>query len=798
MKVAMSWFQDYVDIADITPKDYADALTMSGTMVEGIENLGMELDHVVTGRLTSVRKHENADTLSVCMVDIGSETLQIITGADNIKEGDIVPVALHGAHLAGGVKIKRGKLRGLESNGMLCSHDELGLSVSDLGYEPEYGILILDPKTPIGVDIKTIFGMNENVIEFEITSNRPDCQSVIGLARETAVTFGRPFTYNQPHAPGNSENVADTVKVDVLDQTYCPRYCARMVKNVKIGPSPEWMVRRLKASGIRSINNIVDITNYILLEYGQPMHAFDLRDLTGKHIIVRRARDAEAITTLDDVDRTLDSSMLVIADEARAVAVAGVMGAQNSEVKDDTTCVLFESANFDGASVRVTAKKLGLRTEASAKYEKGLDPYQCDAAVTRACELVEQLGCGEVVGGMIDVHGKLPACRTLPLNPERINAFLGAQISKEFMVDTLRALEFTVDTEKMLVTVPTWRADVEAEADLAEEILRIYGYNSIDSTLLSGEITAGGRNYVQQTESTIRQTLAALGLYETMTYSFTNPANLDKLLLPADSDRRTVVRIANPLGEETSVMRTTSLGSMLEVLSRNFKQRNKSAHLFEIAKIYLPQQSEQLPDERNVISLGIYPEAAVSAADFYTLKGYIEELFDKLGVVDVSFSPAKTNPSFHPGRCAEVFVHGKSVGFFGQAHPRVSAAFDLDNGCLLAELDIALILEGAVEAKTYRSLPKYPAVSRDLALILDMDVLAGDVYQIIVKNGGKLIDHVELFDIYTGAQIPAGKKSLAYAITFRAPDRTLTDDEISAVMDKILKALEKQTGAVLR
>ncbi|MBE7027318.1 MAG: phenylalanine--tRNA ligase subunit beta [Ruminococcaceae bacterium] len=795
MKVAMSWFNDFTDISDIEPKQYADALTMSGTMVEGVEALGAELVNVVTGKITEITKHENADSLQVCMLDVGNgEPLQIVTGATNVKVGQIVPVALHGAKLAGGVTIKKGKLRGVVSNGMLCSHEELGITVEDLGYEPEYGILILNPETPIGIDIKEVFGLNENVIEFEITSNRPDCQSVIGLARETAVTFNRPFNLKKPVAEGNSEDVNDFAKVDVMDKEYCPRYCARMVKNVKIGPSPAWMVKRLQASGIRSINNIVDITNYLLLEYGQPMHAFDLRDISGSHIIVRRANDGEKITTLDEVERTLDSSMLVIADEKRAVAVAGVMGALNSEVKEDTTTVLFESANFDGASVRVTAKKLGMRTEASAKYEKGLDANMTLDAVNRACELVEMLGAGEVVGGVIDVHGELSQGRTLDLCPDKINKFLGADISTEFMVDTLRRLDFEVDTDKMTVKAPTYRADIESQADLAEEIVRIYGYNNIESTLMSGNVTTGGKNAKQSFEDLVKKALTSQGMYEIMTYSFTNPNVFDRLFIDKNSPLRNVVTITNPLGEENSIMRTTTVSSMLEILEKNYKQRNAYAPLFEIGKIYIPQDGELLPKESEIVTLGMYGDDV----DFYTIKGMVEGLFDIVAAKDYKFVPKKDNTTYHPGRCAEIYFGTNLAGYIGQIHPKISKDYGIDAECYVAELDFSMLFDASNHKQTYKKLPKYPAVSRDIAILVDDSVLSGDIEDIIKRAGGKLLDNVELFDAYKGAQIPQGKKSMAYSATFRADDRTLNEEEITKVMDKILKNLKNNLGAELR
>ena len=795
MKVAKSWFNEFTDISDITPKEYADALTMSGTMVEGVEELGAELVNVVTGKIVEIQKHENADSLQVCMLDTGSgELLQIVTGATNVKVGQVVPVALHGAKLAGGVSIKKGKLRGVVSNGMLCSHEELGLTTDDLGYEPEYGILILKPDTPVGIDIKEVFGLDESVIEFEITSNRPDCQSVIGLARETAVTFDREFNLHKPVIKGNDENVNDFAKVDVLDSDYCPRYCARMIKNVKIGPSPAWMVKRLQASGIRSINNIVDITNYLLLEYGQPMHAFDLRDLSGSHVIVRRAKDGEKITTLDENEHTLDSSMLVIADEERAVAVAGVMGALNSEVKDDTTTVLFESANFDGASVRVTAKKLGMRTEASAKYEKGLDPNMTLDAVNRACELVEMLGAGEVVGGVIDIYNELPQKRELALRPDKINAFLGANISTEFMIDTLRKLDFEVDTEKMTIKAPTYRADVESEADIAEEIVRIYGYNKIESTLMSGNITTGGKNAKQSFEDSVKKILTAQGMYEILTYSFTNPNIFDKLSIAKDSPLRNVVTITNPLGEENSIMRTTTLASMLEIMEKNYKQRNIYAPLFEIGKVYMPIEDEMLPKESDIITLGMYGEKV----DFYAIKGMVEGVFDALGVDGYKFVPQKENPTYHPGRCAEIYIDGKLAGCIGQAHPKVAKLYNMDVECYLAEIDFDTLFDATNHKQTYKKLPKYPAVSRDIAILVDDSVLSGDIVDTIKHAGGKLLDHVEFFDAYKGAQIPAGKKSMAYSAVLRADDRTLTEDEITKVMEKILKNLKNNLGAELR
>lgn len=795
MKVALSWFSDYLDMTGIDAKTYRDALTMSGTMVEGTEEIGADLKNVVTGKITEIAKHEDSDHLQICQLDIGDgEKLQIVTGAQNVKVGQIVPVALDGSTLPGGVSIKKGKLRGVESNGMLCSHEELGLTVADLGYEPEYGILILDDSLPLGKDIKEVFGIGDSVIEFEITSNRPDCQSVVALARETAVTFDREFKLEKPVCKGDDDDVKNYVKVDVEDKQYCPRYCARMVKNVKIAPSPKWLAKRLEMSGIRSINNIVDITNYILLEYGQPMHAFDMRDVVGNHIIVRRAEEGEMITTLDEQERKLDSSMLVIADEERAVAVAGVMGALNSEVKDDTTTVLFESANFDGASVRITAKKLGLRTEASAKYEKGLDPLNTEDAVNRACELIEMLGCGEVVGGMIDVCGNLPSPRTIDFRPDRINAFLGTNIDSSFMKDTFKKLGFEVNEKDMKVTVPTSRLDVEAEADLAEEVARIYGYNEIESTKMRGATTAGGKNPEQKTDSKVKNILVGQGYYEIITYTFTNPNIYDKLLLPKDSPLRKNVVITNPLGEENSVMRTTTLASMLEILSRNYKQKNSEAKLFENAKVFIPVEGEKLPEEHRVITLGAYGKC-----DFYDIKGTVEELFDTLGINDIKYAPDTENPSYHSGRCAKILSDGQQIGTIGQVHPLVCANFELSGAVYAAEIDFRAVCKLSSEnEKHYVKLAKYPSVSRDIAIVVDEDVLAGDIADAIKSAGGKTLVSVDLFDIYRGEQVESGKKSMAYSITLQGEDKTLTEEEINKVTGKIIKSLEYRFSAVLR
>lgn len=792
MKVPMSWFNDYTDISGISPKEYNHALTMTGSKVEGVEEMGKDIDRVVTGKITSVTPHPDSDHLVICMVDVGNEVIQIVTGAPNVAEGQIVPVALDGSSLPNNVKIKKGKLRGVESNGMLCSHDELGLTDADLGYQPEYGILVLSPDTPVGANIKDIFGLNEQVVEFEITSNRPDCFSVIGLARETALTFDKPFNVPTPVFHENSEKVSDLISVEVKNSEKCLRYCARMVKNVKIGPSPKWLVARLRACGVRSINNIVDITNYILLEYGQPMHAFDLRDLTDGKIIVRDAEDGEVIKTLDEQDRTLTKNDLVIADGARAVAVAGIMGGFNSEVKPDTTCVVFESATFDAASVRLSAQRLGLRTEASSRYEKGLDANNTVPAIERACQLVEELGCGEVVGGIIDIVGTIRTQPTLTLRPDKINSFLGTDIPAADMIKTLKRLEFDVDENTMQIVAPSFRPDIECEADVAEEIARFYGYDKIGSSLLSGEATVGKKSPLQKVRDTINSALISQGLYEICTYTFTSPSYFSKLKLDEDSPLRNTVKITNPLGEDTSIMRTTTIASMLDTLSYNFSHRNENVGLFEIGKVYLPC-GETLPQEPERISIGIY-----GGVDFYNMKGIIENMLQQLHINNARFSAVCDNPTFHPGRCAALEINDKSAGVFGEIHPDVLKAYEIDTPCYVAELDLSTIFAAATNDIKYKHLPRFPAVTRDIALLVDKSVPVAALEETITKACGKLLDSVKLFDVYEGAQIPKGKKSIAYAISFRDAQRSLTNEEVNKVFNKLIKDLEYKNGALLR
>lgn len=795
MKLPMSWLSDYTDIEGISPKEYADKLTMTGSKVEGVEYLGAELDKVVAGKVLSCEMHPDSDHLHVCMVDVGEEEpLQIVCGAPNVAEGQMVPVALNGAVLPGGVKIKKGKLRGVVSNGMICSHEEMGISESLLGYEPEYGILVLPDDVKPGTDVKDLYGLNENVVEFEITSNRPDCFSIIGLARETAVSFKKSFKIPEVTFHETLDKITDKLSIDVQDKDKCLRYTSRMIKNVKIGPSPKWMRERLEACGIRSINNMVDITNYVLLEYGQPMHAFDLRHLEGGKIIVRRANDGEIIKTLDEQDRKLTSDDLVICDAVKPVAIAGVMGGFNSEIKPDTTEVAFESATFDAASVRLTAQRVGLRTEASSRYEKGLDYNNTIPAIERACQLVEELGCGEVVGGAIDVIGNVKDSQPIMFRPEKINAFLGTDISTDEMVEILTSLEVKIDMENMMLTPPSFRPDLVAEADIAEEIARFHGYDIIPTTLLSGESVIGMKNKEQNVEDKINEVLTAQGMSEIYTYTFVSPSIFDKLNIPAESPLRNTVKITNPLGEDTSVMRTTTIASMIEVLARNYNYRTTSAKMFETAKIFIPTEAGKLPEEPVIITLGMYGENA----DFFTIKGVCEVLFEQLHIDGVSYIAVTDNPTYHPGRCAEIKVGNKILGTIGEIHPSVSRKFGIDTECYVGELNLENILATMNDDVKYHHLPKYPAVTRDFSILLDKITPVAEIEAVIRKAAGKLLDKLELSDVYEGHQIPEGKKSVMYKAAFRADDRSLTGEEADNLHDKIVKKLENALGAQLR
>lgn len=787
MKISLSWLSDFADIKSVTPQIFAEAMTLSGSKVEGIIDAGKDVQHVVIGKIMTKEKHPDADKLWICSVDVGQEKpLQIVTAAQNMNAGDTTAVALHGATLPGGITIKTGKLRGAVSEGMFCSHEELGLSLEDVPGAVEDGIICFPAAHTPGTDVKEIVGLSDTVIDFEITSNRPDCLSAIGLGRETAAKMGVPFKMHTPEKTGNNENAADYIQVSVKDTVLCTRYAARVVKDIEIKPSPDWMRRRLRAAGVRPINNIVDITNYVMLEYGQPMHAFDRSFLKGQEICVRRAEKGERITTLDGVERTLSEEMLVIADRDRAVAVAGVMGGENSEIQADTKEVVFEAAMFSGASVRRTAKKLGLRTESSARFEKGLDSELTMEALNRACELCEMLGAGTVVGGAVDVYPNPSVRRTLPLSPDRINAFLGTSIAPEKMIEILTAIGFSVEGDTVLV--PSFRADIEEFADIAEEIARFYGYTEISSTPLRGAVGIGGRTRMQALRESVADMLAALGYYEVMTSSFTKRDAAE--MLGRSSEK--CIAIQNPLGEENAVMRDSLLHTNLEVLAHNAKQRIANARTFEIGKIYKDLDEKTLAKEPNMLFIGGY------GMDFFDLKGTIEELIAFIGTKNVRFETAPENNTFHPGKSAILLVDGKEVGIFGELHPDVLKRYELETEVYAAEISFEKLAENAEGVKQYKTLARFPATSRDLAFLMDDATPAAEVEAIIAKYAGGKAEEIRLFDVYRGKQVPDGKKSMAYSITFRAQDKTLSDEEVTRMTDKILRMLEKELGAVLR
>ncbi len=792
MNLSMKWLADYTKI-ETTPKEFSDKMTMSGSKVEGYEIEGEEIQKVVVGKILSIEPHPNADKLVVCMVDVGTgEPLQICTGATNLKAGDYVPVALDGSTLPGGKKIRKGKLRGMESSGMLCSLSELNLTVHDFPNGIEDGIYVLEEEAPLGQDIRETLGLNDVSVEFEITSNRPDCLSVIGLAREAAATYGTELMLHEPQVQESTEDdIHNYLSVTVENPELCPHYIARVVKNIKIEPSPRWMRERLRASGVRPINNIVDITNYVMLEYGQPMHAFDLKYMKGGKIIVRNAKDGESITTLDGENRTLSPEMLVIADEEKPSAVAGVMGGEYSGIMDDTNTIVFESACFNGPAVRRTAQKLGMRTESSGRYEKGLDHNTTLPAVMRACELVQMLGAGEVVSGVIDVNNANTQPVVLKLETEWINHFLDIHLTRDEMAAILTKIGFIVD-EQDNIHVPSFRSDIEHKADIAEEIARFYGYNKIPVTQIRGS-AEGHLTKAQKFERKVNQTMVALGCYEIMTYSFISPKYYDKIAMPAEDKRRQSVTIRNPLGEDTSIMRTTMIPSMLETLSKNYNNRNAAAKMFEIGNIYLSQGEGKLPVEEPTLAIGIYGDNA----DFFTLKGIVEQLLAACGVDDVQYSAQKENPTFHPGRCADISVKENSLGMMGEIHPVVLENYSIGTKAYVAVLDLPSMMEHANMEKQYTPLPKYPATSRDLALLCDEELPVGEIEKTIrgaVKNH---LESVNLFDVYRGAQVGEGKKSVAYTITMRSADSTLTDEEADGAVKKILKALEK-IGVSLR
>ncbi len=798
MNLSREWLNEFVEVS-ASDKEFAEAMTLSGSKVEVTEVEGEEIKNVVVGKVLSLVRHPDSDHMWICQLDVGAEApVQIVTGAQNLTEGDIVPVAMDDSWLPGGIHIVAGKLRGETSNGMLCSLKELGLTTHDFPYAIEDGIFVLnsDPdmqNLTLGEDIRTAIGLNNRVVEFEITPNRPDCLSVIGLAREAAATFGGELKLHEPEVKGGAEGcLIDLLDVETPADDLVPRYTARMVRNVKIAPSPKWMRDRLRAMGVRPINNIVDITNYVMLEYGQPMHAFDYRYVQGGKIIVRRAEEGEELTTLDGTVRKLTADHLVIADETRAVGLAGIMGGMNSEIVDDTTDVVFESACFDGTCIRKGALALGMRTEASAKFEKGLDPMNTMPAVERACELVELLGAGEVVDGVIDVLNHVPHPTVLTLEPEKINALLGTDVPTEEMIRILKSVDFQVDGDQ--VTVPSYRADVLRMADLAEEVARFYGYNNIPCTLMKGQTTLGGYSPAQQLERRLGELCRSFGYDEIITYSFISPTYYDKIRWVADDSRRASFKILNPLGEDTSIMRTTVLPSMLEILTRNFNYRNKAAKLYEIGRIYLPGRDDGLANESKILSIGAYG----SDMDFFTLKGMIEAILSDLRVANVRFETCSDNPSYHPGRCASVWADGNYLGVFGQIHPLVARNYDVDGEFYCAELSFDNLMQVKGPDAEYIPLPKFPAVTRDIAVVCDEAVTVGALSDCIRRGAKGLLKEVTLFDIYRGKGVDQGKKSVAFNLVLRADDRSLTAAEADEDVASVLALLQSELGAVLR
>ena len=799
MLLSRKWLNEFVPV-DVDDRTFAEDMTLSGSKVEITEIEGEEISNVVVGRVVEIKRHENSDHMWICQVDVGEEApIQIVTGAQNVSQGDLVPVAKHNSTLPGGVKITKGKLRGEKSNGMLCSYKELGMTDNDWPYSIVDGIFLLNSDPDLkakdlkpGDDIRTAIGLDDHVVEFEITPNRPDCLSVIGLAREAAVTYGKTMAQHEPVVKGGGiGNLTELLDVETPATDLCPRYTARMVRNVKIGPSPKWMRDRLRASGVRPINNIVDITNYVMLEYGQPMHAFDYRYVNGGKIVVRRAEDGETLTTLDGNVRQLNSSMLVIADEHRAVGLAGIMGGENSEIVEDTVDVVFESANFNGTSIRRTALALGMRTEASAKFEKGLDILNTLPAVNRACELVEMLGAGEVLDGTIDILNFVPQPKQLKLRADKINALLGTDIDAAEMCRILQELGFGVDGD--IITVPSWRGDVEHYSDLAEEVARFYGYNQIPTTAMTGVTTRGGYSPEQMLERSLGTVCRSLGYDEIITYSFISPTYYDKIRLPEDSPLWKSMKIMNPLGEDTSIMRTTVMPSMLEILTRNYNYRNKEAHLYELGRTYF-EREDGMADEPKHLSLGVYgPEES-----FFTLKGAVETILDSIRAEDVTYVAEKSDPSYHPGRCAKVYVKGQEVGTLGQIHPLVAANYGVDAELYYADLKFDALFASRGADPEYQPLPKFPAVTRDIAVLVDKAVTVGAMESSIQAAAKGLLRDVTLFDIYEGAKLPAGKKSVAFNLVLRADDRSLTAQEADDEVNLVLERLKKDFDAMLR
>ena len=805
MNTPLSWIQAYVPDLKVAEQEYTDAMTLSGTKVESYLKLDKNLEKIVVGQIEKIEKHPDADKLVICQVNIGTETIQIVTGAPNVEEGQKIPVVLDGGRVAGGhdgsslpedgIKIKKGKLRGVESFGMMCSIEELGSSKEMYPDAPENGIYILKEDAVVGEDAIKVLGLHDAVFEYEITSNRVDCYSVLGIAREAAATFGKKFIPPVVTSTGNREDVHDFISVEVLDKELCPRYCARMVKNIKLAPSPEWMQRRLAACGIRPINNIVDITNYVMEEYGQPMHAYDMETLEGKKIVVSRAKEGEEFQTLDGQTRKLDSSILMIRDGVKAVGIAGIMGGENSKITDEVKDMLFEAACFDGTNIRLSAKKVGLRTEASGKFEKGLDPNNAELAINRACQLIEELGAGEVVGGIIDVYYAKKEPKRILFQPDWINQLLGTCIPKQEMLSIFEKLELQYDAVTEEVIIPTFRQDLECEADLAEEVARFYGYDQIPTTLPTGEATTGKLSFKLRIEEIAKNIAEYCGFSQAMSYSFESPKVYDKLLLPKDSMLRQAVTILNPLGEDFSIMRTTSLNGMLNSLATNYNRRNKAVKLYELGNIYLPKELPltELPEERMQFTLGMYGEG-----DFYTMKGVVEEFLEKIGVTQkISYHPEEKKPFLHPGRQAEIFYKKIKIGYIGEVHPEVADQYEIGERVYLAVLDMPEILPIATFDRKYNGIAKYPSVTRDISMVMPKNILVGQIEEIIETKGGQYLESYALFDIYEGSQIMTGYKSVAYSITFRAGDRTLEEKDVNEAMERILKAL-KGIGIELR
>ena len=798
MDTSLSWIKAYVPDLDVTAQEYTDAMTLSGTKVEGFEKMDADLDRIVVGQIDKIEKHPDADKLIICQVNIGTETIQIVTGAPNVKEGDKVPVVLDGGRVAGGhepgqrvaggIKIKKGKLRGVPSNGMMCSIEELGSNRDMYPEAPEYGIYIFQKDVEVGSSAISALGLDDVVFEYEITSNRVDCYSVIGIAREAAATFRKEFHPPVVTPTGNDEDVNDYVKVTVKDQELCPRYTARVVKNIKIGPSPEWMQRRLASVGIRPINNLVDITNYVMEEYGQPMHAYDLDTIAGREIVVRRAEDGEKFVTLDGQEREMDSSVLMICDGEKSIGVAGIMGGENSMITDNVKTMLFEAACFNGTNIRKSAKKIGLRTDASGKFEKGLDPENAQAAIDRACQLVEEMGAGEVVGGMVDVYAEKREPSRVTFDAEKINALLGTDLTKEQMLGYLKLVELEYDETSNEIVAPTFRQDIHRLADVAEEVARFFGYDNIPTTLPSGEATTGKLSYKLRIEEVARNIAEFCGFSQGMSYSFESPKVFDKLLLPEDSKLRQAIEIRNPLGEDYSVMRTTSLNGMLTSLATNYNRRNKNVKLYELGNVYLPKALPltELPDERMQFTLGMYGEG-----DFFSMKGVVEEFFDKIGLhKKETYDPNAGKTFLHPGRQANIIYDGTVVGYLGEVHPDVADIYGIGERAYIAVIDMPEIVARATFDRKYEGIAKFPAVNRDLSMVVPKNIMVGQIEEVIEKNGGAHLESYSLFDLYEGAQIKPGFKSVAYSITFRAKDRTLEESDISKAMDKILAGLE--------